>query len=48
VNFAEGEEEMFDHEWGDTPSGKFLRQLKKAVQTHRAALLAEWEAKVNQ
>ena len=48
VKFAEGEEEMFEQEWGDTPSGKTLRQLKKAITTHREALLAEWEAKVNQ
>ncbi len=47
VKFAEGEKEMFEHEWGDTPSGKVLRELKKAVEKHRAALLAEWEAKVN-
>jgi len=44
VKFAEGEEEMFEQKWGDAPSGKILRQLKKAVTRHRAALLAEWEA----
>ena len=47
VKFAEGEEEMFEQKWGDAPSGKILRQLKKLVIRHRAALLAEWEAKVN-
>ena len=47
VKFVEGEEEMFEQKWGDTPSGKVLRQLKKAVLRHRAALLAEWEDKVN-
>ena len=47
VRFAEGEEEMFEQKWGDAPSGKILRQLKKAVTRHRAALLAEWEAKVS-
>jgi hypothetical protein len=46
--FTVGEKEMFEHEWGDIPSGKVLRALKKAVQEHRDALLAEWEEKVNQ
>jgi hypothetical protein len=48
VKFVEGEEEMFESVWGHTRSGKILRQLKRAVTTHRVALLAEWEAKVNQ
>jgi hypothetical protein len=48
VKFVEGEEEMFEQKWGDTPSGKVLRQLKKAVIRYRAALLVEWEDKVNQ
>jgi hypothetical protein len=47
VNFAEGEAEMFEQEWGKVPSGKIRRRLKEAVTRHRAALLAEWEAKVN-
>lgn len=48
VNFAEAEADMFEQEWGYTPSRKTLRQLERAVTTHRATLLAEWEAKVNQ
>jgi hypothetical protein len=48
VKFAEGEEQMFEQEWGCIPSSKVLRKLKKAVKKHRADLLAEWEAKVNQ
>jgi hypothetical protein len=48
VKFAEAEEEMFERQWGEIPSAKTLRLLKKAVTTHREALLAEWEAKVNQ
>lgn len=47
VKFAEGEEEMFEQEWGITPSSKVPRQLKKAVERNREALLREWEAKVN-
>jgi hypothetical protein len=47
VKFAEGEKEMFQQEWGDSPSGRLLRELKKAVKKNRKALLAEWEAKVN-
>lgn len=48
VKFAEGDDGMFVKKWGNSPSGKTLRQLKAAVTRHRAALLAEWEAKVNQ
>lgn len=48
VKFSEGEALMFEPVWGAEPGGKVLRQLKKAVRKHRAALLAEWEAKVNQ
>jgi hypothetical protein len=39
---------MFQQEWGDTPSGKVLRELKNAVTTYREELFAEWEAKVDQ
>jgi hypothetical protein len=48
VKFVEGEEEIFELVWGDAPSSKVLRQLRKAVQANRADLLAEWEANVNQ
>jgi hypothetical protein len=47
VNFLE-DKDLFELEWGDAPSGKVLRDLKKLVVAHRAALLAEWETKVNQ
>lgn len=39
---------MFESVWGDEPSGKHLRQLRKAVRDNRDDLLAEWEADVNQ
>lgn len=42
------ETEMFESVWGDEPSGKVLRQLRKAVRENRDDLLAEWEANVNQ
>ena len=42
------ETEMFESVWGDEPSGKVLRQLRKAVRDNRDDLLAEWEANVNQ
>jgi hypothetical protein len=48
VKFSEGETHMFESVWGDEPSGKVLRQLKKAVKENRANLLTEWEANVNQ
>ena len=48
VKFTEGMEEMFEQEWGVDPSARILRDLKKAVTRHRAALFAEWEAKVGQ
>jgi hypothetical protein len=38
---------MFESVWGDEPSGKVLRQLRKAVRENRDDLLAEWEASVN-
>jgi hypothetical protein len=47
VKFTEAEKQMFEQLWGDTPSRKELRELKKAVKAHRDALLEEWEAKVN-
>ncbi len=46
VNFAEGEERMFELEWGDPPRMKVLRQIAKIVEEHRVQLLAEWEANV--
>jgi hypothetical protein len=42
------EDQMFESVWGDEPSGKLLRELKKAVKENRKKLLAEWEANVNQ
>jgi hypothetical protein len=48
VKFTEAEDEMFESLWGDEPSGKVLRELRKAVRKNRKELLAEWEAKVNQ
>jgi uncharacterized protein DUF4160 len=42
------ETEMFESVWGEEPSGKVLRQLRKAVRENRDDLLAEWEANVNQ
>lgn len=49
VMFSEAAENMFESVWADKkPRSKVLGQLKKAVEQHRAALLAEWEAKVNQ
>ena len=47
VNFAEGETQMFELEWGDPPRMKVLRQIEKIVKEHRVQLLAEWEANVN-
>jgi len=47
VKFTEDDEELFELKWGDAPSGKVLRELRKAVKKHRIALLAEWEEKVN-
>jgi 8-oxo-dGTP pyrophosphatase MutT (NUDIX family) len=47
VNFAEGEEEMFELQWGDAPSARVLRDLAKNVKQNRFKLLAECEAKVN-
>lgn len=48
VKFLENDDQMFEHEWGNMPGSKVLRQLKKVVVNHRTALLAEWELKVNQ
>ena len=48
VKFTEDEPQMFELVWGDEPSGKVLRELKKAVREYRDDLLAEWEAKVSQ
>ena len=42
------EDQMFESVWGEEPSGKLLRQLRKAVKDNRDDLLAEWEANVNQ
>jgi hypothetical protein len=47
VNFLAAEGEMFELQWGSAPKGKVLRQIARAVIANRAALLAEWEAKVN-
>ena len=47
VNFLAGKDDMFELQWGYAPKGKVLRQITRAVETNRAALLAEWEAKVN-
>jgi hypothetical protein len=48
VKFTEDEDRMFESVWGDEPSGKVLRQLKKAVRVNRDKLLAEWEENVSQ
>lgn len=48
VKFLEDGAEMFEKEWGVMPSGKILRELKKAVVQNRANLFVEWEKKVNQ
>ena len=42
--------EMIDVIWSarrDRPSKSDLKQLKRLAEQHRAALLEEWEAKVN-
>ena len=48
VMFTEGAEEMFEQVWGEVPSSKVLRRIRKAVLSNRENLLAEWEANVNQ
>ncbi len=40
------QELSFDLKWGAGPSGRDQQRLRVAVDAHRAALLAEWEAKV--
>lgn len=47
VSFLADESEMFELQWGTAPKGKVIRQIAKAVRANRAALLAEWHAKVN-
>lgn len=47
VKFAEGEEEMFELQWGDTPGARVLRDLAINVKKNRVKLLEEWEAKVS-
>jgi hypothetical protein len=47
VNFLEGDD-MFKLKWGDWPRSKVLKQIWNAVTANRDALLAEWEAQVNQ
>ncbi|MSU78833.1 MAG: DUF4160 domain-containing protein [Gemmataceae bacterium] len=47
VNFLANESEMFELQWGDTPKAKLCRQIATAVLANRAALLVEWQAKVN-
>jgi len=48
VNFLENEDEvLFEREWGELPSSKVRKEIKRLVIANRAALLAEWEAKVN-
>jgi hypothetical protein len=47
VQFLAGEGDMFELQWGTSPKAKVLRQIAGAVQANRAALLAEWQAKVN-
>ena len=46
VTFQADVSEMFELQWGDQPSGKVLRKIAKAVESNRAALLAEWQEKV--
>ncbi len=38
----------YDLKWGRAPGGRELRELAARTVKHRAALLEEWEAKVNQ
>ena len=47
VNFLIGEGDMFELQWGTSPKAKLLRRIAGAVAANRAALLAEWQAKVN-
>ncbi len=47
VKFTEPEAKMFESVWGDEPSGRVLRQIRKLVKENREKLLTEWEAKVN-
>ena len=47
VNFLAGGGDMFELQWGTSPKAKVLRQIAGAVNANRAALLAEWQAKVN-
>ncbi len=47
VKFAEGDEKMFELQWGKAPSVRVLRDLAKTVKNNRAELLKEWEANVN-
>ena len=47
VKFTETEDEMVELVWGDKPSGKILRLLRREVRLNRDNLLAEWEANVN-
>jgi hypothetical protein len=47
VNFLGGESDMFELEWGKAPKSKVLRLIARAVIANRAALLAEWQAKVH-
>jgi hypothetical protein len=48
VKFTESEDRMFEPVWGGEPSGKVLRELRKAVRENRRQLLSEWEENVNQ
>jgi len=47
VTFLAGAGDMFELQWGTSPKAKVLRQIAAAVEANRAALLAEWQAKVN-
>lgn len=47
VLFLRRGDEMFERVWGKNgPSGKLKKQIEEMVDTHREALLVEWEAKV--
>lgn len=46
VKFLE-DNDLFELEWGEAPSSKVLKGIKRLVSANREALLAEWETKVN-
>jgi hypothetical protein len=47
VQFLARESDRFELLWGTAPKAKVPRQLAAMVIANRAALLLEWQAKVN-